>query len=1399
MEKQPPESCALEVNLACTRVDVTVDERYRVIERVMAKYEGLKQGIEAYLEEVCHPYRNWAFIVKETRGYALNYFHTLKSHPEGVEAAGVYCDLFLMALQSAGVGTVKQDAADNLLLLLQKIVRDGVREAPAFYRLLDRVFESIRCLEEGLFRRFVRSFYRIDRLGRELLETNPPGCTVSVLRRLAVDYYRAVYDEWMAQPDPLEWFRAEAAAEDEALPEDVFAAVGHARLKSAREDLERELRSSDEADVRALERILALPGYGDIVAAYEAVPRAIEQAGGGGEKGGMWKLWFLLHMMDLEGLAVLHEDLLRGINRTLTRLIEHQSPERVREALEKTFVILKRIAAAYPGTALTCVLNLGQAVYGTGECGLILFFQDQAIGMGFEAPDFSGVTDEWQFRANDAHVQNIRTWLGLIECEPRWSRRLLSALIVHLGLSGVLIRDTDLFPRDITALLNSGIRPVYNLVKQLARLFPSYFNDIGAEGPLRDVSTRLDEMTLRNDALIHFIRKQSHVESSNRIVGLMEGLLHYWLTREKTPLEPYIPPGLYERLGSEGPFLDGVHAVLSRAAETAGARGVQDLLRIPDEAIADAAAEAAALDPREAERVRLAIRLYRLLYQKYEHGYTDLEAYFGALRAGALPGVERLHAALGEPDPAGQLEGLLDHLEALKELILSEERFEAQEDIYYKRHFAVDIPSTYGSYHEPKFDALGLTFRLEALVNVRFENLLDGLELGFVTRAGIQEIREVLHLFKRALAVDGILSHELELQLDLLNHSLAIRGFSAGQYVDIFQGFSRAVGNIVQDTFNNIHQDNLLRAAGEIPLQRILPRFRDPQGAEGEDEGRTRLAHRVSEIFLRDRIASSLGLQQLDRFIGRILDALRRQATELPPEALRLLLDYEPEKAITPFHPVRPEVDDVIHLGGKGLNLVRIRELGLPVPPGFIVTTDVFRSRDFIRDYEPARRRFDADLRRAVALLEEEAGRGFGRPENPLLIAVRSGASISLPGMMTTVLNIGLDETIVEGLAAESGNPWFAWDTYRRLQQSFGMAGGIDRDRFDDVMEEHKARAGVARKREFSGPQMKKLALAFGALVRDHGIRVPDEPVEQLTAAVHRVFDSWFAPKAAAYRKIMGISDDWGTAVTVQGMVFGNRSRDSGAGVLFTHSPRMAADMVRLWGDFTPGNQGEDVVSGLVTTLPVSELQAAMENRTGEGSLETLFPEIYRALERYAETLIDENGWTPQEMEFTFEGPEPERLYFLQTRDMGIRERREVEVFDIPAGEPPRVLGHGVGVSGGAMVGRVVFNRGEIADWRRREPETPLVLVRGDTVPDDIVEIHEADGLLTARGGSTSHAAIVAHRLGKTCVVGCTALICMEKDSACSLDSKVLKAGDWISLDGRSGTVYFDKLRIQKA
>jgi len=263
-------------------------------------------------------------------------------------------------------------------------------------------------------------------------------------------------------------------------------------------------------------------------------------------------------------------------------------------------------------------------------------------------------------------------------------------------------------------------------------------------------------------------------------------------------------------------------------------------------------------------------------------------------------------------------------------------------------------------------------------------------------------------------------------------------------------------------------------------------------------------------------------------------------------------------------------------------------------------------------------------------------------------------------------------------------------------------------------------------------------------------------------------------------------------------MVYGNISEKSGSGVIFTHNPRWSGDTLKLLGDFTVGNQGEDVVSGLVRTNPISIFQQEIEMRDTDITLETHFPQIYNALKAWAHDLIDEKKWSPQEMEFTFESPSVKDLYLLQTRDLAIRELKKALTFDYHEKNRAAYLGHGIGVSGGALSGRLVFNLKEIEEWRINEPDTNLILARADTVPDDIREIHAADGLLTAKGGLTSHAAVVAHRLGKTCVVGCGDLICDEWGKSCSFNQTLVKSGDYISIDGHEGSVFGGLIKVKE-
>jgi len=1389
-------SKALEANLANTHVDVTIDPRFECIQAVMSRYFGLMEGVNTFLRELNHPYLNWQFIVGEARGYALDYFHLFQAHPRGVEAAEAMIGIFSDAINANVDDDVRTDAVDNLLLYLQQIIGDSRERLPKFLPVLNTAFNWIHDCPDHHFFLFVKSFYPIKRIIRLLTDRSDGAITDhKVVNLLLVRTLKVTYDFWCTVKDPWDCFRAAAGQIPDPQPvRACFSGISHEVLHALKDHLH-QIEGLPENDApSAFDQLLSLTDFNTIVERYRKTPQELLQAGADVGQGRQWKVIFLFHIMSISNLNLIHEEALRDINRTVGWLIENESYRNIHDLIEKTLNILKTRTEQFPATTLTCVLNMGQGVYKTDEIDLVNFFIDRMVDLGFQTPMLGGVGNDWQIQVNSAHLQNIRTWLELIECKPKWSSRLLSSLIIKLSLSGVFIKDTDLFPRDITRFLNSEIGPVYNLAKQLTRLFPAYFNDIGAEGALRDISTRLDELTHRRDILIHFLRKQSHVESSNRIIRFMEAVLHFWKTREKAPLEPFVPPNIFGQIDAHGDYIDGVHALFTHLSDR-GLALPEELLVEENERIQALLAQAPGANAIDTERVLLIAAFYKLLYHKYQLDYKSLRHQMAQLDRESFPDLERLRVALDEPDLKRRLFMLMDYLERLKAVILSEETYEIRADIYKKRHITIDIPSMYGSYHERKFDALGLTFRVESLINVLFEELVDQINLGLITRGTFHDIYERLTLFDKALRLDGIYSVELERQLDLLAHALEVRGFTFTQYLDIFKGFAVAVKNIINDYFNNIHGQNLTRILSHMPTERILEKYLPRENSVDADK----LKHRVSEIFFRDRIAASLGLQQLDLFLTRILNTLFHQSNMLPKDKLHLLLNYDPKRIITGLEHVNNSAVGIIYMGNKGLNLLKLNNLGLPVPPGFIVTTEAFRCRELIDGFAPVKKNFCQQVQRQIAQLQKISGKRFGDPDNPLLFSVRSGASISQPGMMETFLDVGINEEIAVGLARKMENPWFAWDNYRRFLQCYGMAFGLARDDFDAIIADFKSRLDIPLKKGFTGEQMKVVALAYKSRIQDEGVKILEDPLDQLFMTINAVFSSWESPRAKTYRKIMGISDDWGTAVTVQEMVFGNISPQAGSGVFFTHNPRWSGDTLSPWGDFTLENQGEDVVAGLVRTLPISVKQQEIEMRDTDITLETHFPAIYEAIRKWAAQLIYKKGWSPQEMEFTFEGASADNLYLLQTRDMAIRERKTVLAFDVAANQEDHYLGHGIGVAGGAMSGRAVFTLAEIERWRESDPDAALILIRGDTVPDDIKEIYASDGLLTARGGLTSHASVVAHRLGKTCVVGCGTLVCNEKEKTALFKQAVIRSGDQISIDGREGSVYQGALKIREA
>ena len=492
-------------------------------------------------------------------------------------------------------------------------------------------------------------------------------------------------------------------------------------------------------------------------------------------------------------------------------------------------------------------------------------------------------------------------------------------------------------------------------------------------------------------------------------------------------------------------------------------------------------------------------------------------------------------------------------------------------------------------------------------------------------------------------------------------------------------------------------------------------------------------------------------------------------------------------------------------LGGKGANLAEMTNIGLPVPFGFTITTDVCRK--YTEDGGVLAQEVIDEVWEHIAELEEVMGKKFGDNENPLLVSVRSGAPISMPGMMDTILNLGLNDIAVEGLAKKTGNDRFAYDSYRRFMQMFGdVVMEIKKSNFDAVFESQKKKAGVEFDVQLTTEDLKEVIEGYKEVVkRELGREFPQDPKDQLLEAIKAVFRSWNNDRAILYRKMYGISDSLGTAVNVQSMVFGNSGNDSGTGVAFTRNPANGEN--KLFGEFLVNAQGEDVVAGIRTPQPISEMADA-------------FPEVYAQFEKIANTL--ENHYKDmQDMEFTVED---RKLYMLQTRNgkrtaaaavkvavdlvkEGLIDKdtavMRVEpdqinqllhpVFDADELKKATPVTKGLPASPGAATGQIVFSADDAAAFAAEGKK--VILVREETSPEDLAGMVAAEGILTARGGMTSHAAVVARGMGKCCVSGCKEITVEEASKTLTVGGKVYTEGDFISLNGTDGNVYTEAIK----
>ncbi len=521
-------------------------------------------------------------------------------------------------------------------------------------------------------------------------------------------------------------------------------------------------------------------------------------------------------------------------------------------------------------------------------------------------------------------------------------------------------------------------------------------------------------------------------------------------------------------------------------------------------------------------------------------------------------------------------------------------------------------------------------------------------------------------------------------------------------------------------------------------------------------------------------------------------------------------------------------------LGGKGANLAEMNLIGVPVPPGFTITTDVCtlyydKGHDYVVDL------IKSDVEAAVRNIENIMGTKFGDKENPCLVSVRSGARASMPGMMDTVLNLGLNDNAVEGIAKRTGNDRFAWDSYRRFVQMYGdvvldmkPASKEDIDPFEEIIDQLKEEKGVNLDTELTTDDLKELVERFKKAVKDNtGKEFPEDPWEQLWGSVMAVFGSWMNKRAILYRKLNNIPDEWGTAVNVQAMVFGNMGEKSGTGVAFTRDAATGEDIFN--GEYLINAQGEDVVAGIRTPQQITKegslrwaklANVSEEDRKNKfPSLEEVMPGVYKELDDIQQKLEDHYA-DMQDLEFTIQDG---KLWLLQTRNgkrtgaamvkiaMDMLHDKKIDkrtalmrvepnkldellhpVFDTDALKKAKVVAKGLPASPGAATGQIVFHADEAEEWAADGKH--VILVRIETSPEDLSGMNVANGILTARGGMTSHAAVVARGMGKCCVSGAGTIKINYKERTLTCDNVTYKEGDWISLNGTSGEVYDGKI-----
>lgn len=1343
---------ALAVNLAQTRqekTDLPPDQLWFV--ELSSGYWGINKRTEELFIEYNHPHPNYSYIIENLHTISLNDLWLYSSVDEAEKALFLMVSIFEDLVAKDLAEADREHLVKTLFKFIDRLINEGNYPETVIshaLELLDQwtdMFELIMIRNSGYYKKYLTRAASLPSFSEQVFKM-----TKKVLLKSSA--------YWTATTNTEKWFAGKT---------DLFQADYSEQVKQIGQPFFQRL-TKDIEDSRSWAELETKYYYNDIANHFRHFSETFSMA--------VEKTYYLLFALHLPGMAQLRRHLLYDLNRLLKAALKELDRNGIIRYIDLLFSLFSELKNQQTDTVLDCLFTLGKEIVGIGDRYLTAHYMQKLIEFGFICPGEINITEDWETRTNTNHIKNIRIWLDLIETAPYDFKSLLSALVVNLKLGGIFISDTDLFQRDITRLLNADIEPVYKQVKQLARVFPVYFNEIGAEGRLREVSTVIDELAGRRDRLIHFVRKQIHTESNNTHIGLVEMVAAYWAGQDSAAFREQLPFDVTASMDTKGELYTGINRIITEACRHFKVDHLE-LLRLKEAELSAYLAGLEDADERDSKRLLNLVQLYQLLLEKYSFETINITSLLRQNRFFSQAEIDELGLLLEKKKYRPALDKIFDFMARLKEIILSREATEAIETIYYKRHIAVGIPSMYGQYREPKFEALGLMYRLEQMASRLFEKILAGIKLEYISAKTLHHIYDLLVLFKRGLELDGTVSQNYNSTLEMFRYSLTSTSVTLGQYMNIFRFLAQHIRELISEYFIRVYDET---------INVVIPQF------FGDEQ---QVVASEAEKFYREILSSAFLVQELDHFIADSLNMINNMLENYSDLHIHSMMSYNPDLAISPLSRQTEQMDNQLFLGAKAYYLKKLINYGLPIPGGFVLTTEIYRHKDTIFEHPSINLELEQMIRHHLNLLEKNCGLKFGSTHKPMLLSVRSGTAISMPGAMSTFLNVGMTDEIAHALGQKEETAWMGWDCYRRFIQSWGMSQGVNRDYFDAVMVRVKKIYGVERKIFFTAGQMKELALEYKKVLDEHQVVLIADPFVQLKQAIGNIIDSWSSSRTVAYRKHLQIADEWGTAVLVQKMVMGNRSRRSGSGVVFTHNPKLKKPGINLYGDFTLCSQGEDIVAGLVYPLPVSENQRSVDYPDSETSLEKDFPAIYGRLREIAVDLIEKHGFNNQEIEFTFESEKPEDLYILQIREQNIMQPQKRAVFDLPA-EKLLPVGRGIGVGGGCMSGRICFDLEDLNLYSNSEPDSGLILVRPDTVPDDIQMIFKCNGLVTSRGGVTSHAAVAAEKLGKVCIVNCKDLNVDDDQKICHFGRSLFKVGDWLSLDGTLGTIYAGKYPV---